>query len=198
MNSSTSTIAAHRSTTNVSATHADGRAVIGINQVANICVLIRGQHAALKVKRTATDVDEPHRRVSSGAHDGAIDGNLVLEKGLGSSSVTRSRISHVVSELTGRCAVVIELSKVAVFVAILLELVISRLLQILNRERRTLGHIEHGHVGRLARLHARVFDLMAVEVDGGFTLAKRNVACILNIEIQAIFAGLFIILKVVR
>ena len=42
MNSSTSTIAAHRSTTNVSATHVDGRAVIGINQVANICVLIRG------------------------------------------------------------------------------------------------------------------------------------------------------------
>ena len=147
MNSSTSTISAHRSTTNVSATHGDVRAVLGINQVANICVLSRGQYAALKVKRTTRiDVDELHCGASSGAHDGAIDVNLVPEKGLGSSSVTRSRLSHVVCELTGRCAVVIELSKVAVFVATLLELVISRLLQILNRERRARRHIEHGHV----------------------------------------------------
>ena len=90
MNSGTSTIAAHKSTTNVSATHVDGRAVIGINQVANICVLIRGQHAALKVKRTATDVDELHRRVSSGAHDGAADADLVLVERLSGSSAIRS------------------------------------------------------------------------------------------------------------
>ena len=90
-------------TANVATAHIDGRAVLGIDQVTDLRVLSRGQHAALKVKRTARiDVDEPHRGVF-GSHDGTIDDNLVLVDGLVCTSAVRSihtGFSHVIGKLS--------------------------------------------------------------------------------------------------
>lgn len=87
MNSSTTTTVAHRSTTNVSATHVDDRAILGMDKVTNVAIFLLSKHATLKVKRTALtiEIDETHSVAAVARHDGTTDSHFVSIKSLSSA-----------------------------------------------------------------------------------------------------------------
>ncbi len=134
-----------RSATHVAAAHVDGRAVLGIDEVADVAIILLGKYATVEIKRTARiNVDEPHRGAGSGTHDGTVDADLVPIESLGCPRTVRRRFGHVIRELgrNARAGVVLHRGDSPIIIAILNRLLILPLARIFKGKRRAIGDVE--------------------------------------------------------